>query len=286
MFTLPAELRPLARHSPRLVYDLLFRAASRVLTGLARDRWHARLGATGVLHTWTRDLRFHPHVHFVVTAGGLDEDDSRWHDKTRYLFPVRKLKADFAAEVHEQLWQLRSDGQLRLPEEQTSRDSAAWHSLLRRLPKWRRWVVYVEPPFGRSTHVLQYLGRYTHRVAISDARVVSLVEDAITFRTRDDNQISLAPHEFLRRFLQHVLPRGFHKIRHFGLYASGARERLDRARDLLPQPDPLDTTADPDDGWSDLLQTLTGEDPLQCPRCAVGRLQLVDPIMRPPRAPP
>jgi hypothetical protein len=285
VFTLPAALRPLALADRRRVFALLLRAAAQTLLTLGRDpkRLGAELGITTVLHTWTRELEFHPHVHCIVTAGGLSLDGARWVERTRFLFPGDRMKAVFRGRILAGLERLRAEPRLAL-------DERAWRALLHGLPPKRKWVVYAEAPFGRSTHVLRYLGRYTHRVAISDSRLVSIDERGVTFRTRGDAETTLPPEEFLRRFLLHVLPRGFHKIRHFGLYGGQAvKGRLAVARRLVGEgdrdaalldeepPDPEDL-----DGWADLILRLTGEDPLTCPICGRGRL-----VARPlPRGPP
>jgi len=288
VFTLPAELRLLARRHPRVMHGLLFQAMSTVLKNLARARWHARLGVTAVLHTWTRTLAYHPHVHCIVTAGGLHLDEDRWVDQRRYLFPVNEIKCAFARLVREGLRERSLRGDLTFSEPGVPSPEAC-QRLLESLPKWRRWVVHIEPPFGRSTHVLKYLGRYTHRVAISDARVESITDDAITFRTRGDDRLTLPAHEFIRRFVQHVLPRGFHKIRHFGLYASP--KALARAATVLGDGDSdLDPPTDDDKleptTWIELLRALGVGEPLACPRCQRGHLHLVDDAPRSPRGPP
>lgn len=287
VFTLPSELRPLALRHRRLIYGLLFLAARQTLELLAREVLGASLGVMAVLHTWTRELLFHPHVHCVVTAGGLSLDGTRWIERTRFLFPVARMKAVFRGRVLAGLARLREERRLIVHD-------ADWKRLLRALPKKRQWVVYTEAPFGRSTHVLRYLGRYTHRVAISDARLVSIDDRGVTFRTRGDEQTTLSPEEFLRRFLLHVLPAGFHKVRHFGLYGSQAvNGRLARARLLLGEGDREDPDdenaldAPKDTGWADLLERLTGTDPLACPVCGAGRLhpRAELPALR-PRGPP
>lgn len=290
VFTLPAELRPLAKRHAKAIYALLFEAASRTLELLARETLGAQLGITAVLHTWTRELLFHPHVHCVVTAGGLSLDGTRWVPRERFLFPVARMKAVFRGRMLAGLGRLRTEGRIAL-------DDEAWRALLRRLPKMRKWVVFAEAPFGRSTHVIQYLGRYTHRIAISDARLLSIDARGVTFRTRGNECTTLPPEEFLRRFLMHVLPRGFHKIRHFGLYGGqSVNGRLALARTLLGEGDTaeiddgaLEGEADPEDvdGWASLLEQLTGESSLVCPVCRRGRLVLQpEPIPRAPRRPP
>ncbi len=278
VFTLPAQLRPLARRHPRQVYGALFTAASRTLELLAKDVLGARLGITAVLHTWTRTLDFHPHLHCIVTAGGLALDGSRWVERTRYLFHVDRMKAVFRGRLLAELQRLHRGNDIVLDGDEY--DADAWGRLVRALPPPGKWVVYVQPPFSRSTHVVKYLGRYTHRVGISDARLIAADDRGVTFRTHGDDHITLPPDVFLRRFLQHVLPRAFHKIRHFGLYSS-AHQRPDsglwrRARDLIaaPDTDPLDPPPDTDTDTDALalLHALTGIDPLQCPACERGRL--------------
>lgn len=274
-FTLPSELRALAMRFPREVHSVLFRAASDVLQSLARDRWNAQLGITAVLHTWTRELHYHPHLHSIVTAGALGIDSERWVDLSHFLFPVRQMRHAFATKVTAELKALVEAGQISLPRP----------DLLDRLPKWRRWVIHIQRPFGRSTHVLQYLGRYTHRVAISDSRVEAITPSSITFRTRDEDRATLPIKEFIRRFLLHILPKGFHKIRHFGLYAS---PRLALAKQILGDGDRDDDAIDidPSEGWEDLLVALTGKDPLRCPHCGQGRIAYVQELSRAPRPPP
>jgi predicted Zn-ribbon and HTH transcriptional regulator len=212
VFTLPSELRAVAKRFREKVFDLLFASASQTLLELGNDpeRLGAELGVTMVLHTWTRDLRFHPHVHAIVTGGGLSEEGSRW------------------------------------------------------VPS--RWVVYAKRPFGGPEQVIRYLGRYTHRVGISNTRLVSMDDRNVTFRTKT-GVVTLEGVAFLARFLQHVLPPRFVKIRHYGLHsASHAKTRLVVAKDLLaPTPchDSVPSLTDP----LYLIQTLTGVDVRLCPAC-------------------
>jgi hypothetical protein len=289
VFTLPAQLRPLARAHPRAVYELLFAAVRVTLLTLAREHFGALPGITVVLHTWTRELGYHPHVHCIVTAGGLALDRASWIPRQEYLFPVARMKALFRAQLLEGLDRLI--GRRELPVSQPD-----WLALQRSLPPQDKWVVYIEPPFGRSTHVLAYLGRYTHRVAISDARVVAIGSGSISFITRDDHVMQLSLPSFVGRFLLHVLPRAFHKIRHLGLYAPGSvRKALVQARLLIGEgdrDDPDDLALPPateptvtDSTWDATLQRLTGVDPRRCPRCGHGPLlrKLIQPI-RPRRA--
>ena len=270
VFTLPGQLRPLAKRHPRWILDLLLTAVRETLTVLPREHLGLQLGVTAVLHTWTRELLFHPHVHCVVTAGGLTLDGTRWVDRRGFLLPVALMKAYFRGRVLHHLDRLRQQGKIEL-------GHPAWKKLIRSLPKPKRWCIHIEQPFGRSAHVLEYLGRYTHRIAISDFRLVEVRDDAVRFRTRGDDTAPLAPLVFIDRFLQHVLPRGLHKIRHFGLYAAAnVRRRLPVAHALLGEGDRSrqQEAPGPDEETAvELLLRLTGADPLRCPKCRTGRMQ-------------
>jgi hypothetical protein len=289
VFTLPSQLRPLARLHPRQVYGALFQSASDTLSTLAKDVLSAQLGVTAVLHTWTRKLLFHPHLHCIVTSGGLTADSQQWTKRTGYLFSVHRMKALFRIRLLHHLNRLRNLGNLCLPEEEGTDDHTAWDRIIDSLPPKKKWVIYIQSPFEHSTHVLKYLGRYTHRVGISNQRLVSIDDHFIRFRTHGSDTISLSPDEFIRRFLLHVLPSGFRKIRHFGLYApANVNTRLATAQTLIGAGD-MDTentkASSPQQGsssqetWSDLLATLTGHDPLLCPACGAARL-ISQPIPR------
>src|SRR5437870_2672400 len=225
VFTLPRELAPLTLQNKKVVYDLLFRASAETLLEVARDPKHlgAEIGFFSVLHTWSQKLELHPHVHCVVPAGGLSADRTRWI-KLRYDFflPVKLLGRVFRGKFHEALKRAFHDGKLTFHGDlkllAQPKTFAAW---LR--PLFRKdWVVYAKRPFGGPEHVLRYLGRYTHRVAISNSRLVALANGYVTFRWRDSAHgnnkrlMTLPVDEFLRRFLLHLLPRGFMRIRNFG----------------------------------------------------------------------
>jgi hypothetical protein len=263
VFTLPAQLRPVALRHPRELYDLLFTASADALGSLASTVHGVRLGLTGVLHTWARDLALHPHTHFIVTAGGLT-DAGTWVDRPHYLFPAARLRALFRARIVAGLERLCQRGELLA--------QAEWRTLLRRLPRAKRWVVRIDAPHGRSTHVVQYLGRYTHRVAISDARLVSFDGQRAAFRTRDGKVAQLSTLAFTSRFLLHTLPRGLCKIRHYGLYAPALRSRLEFARRLLP-PRPAPPSEFPPRDEADPAAEPSGLDPdhplpaRHCPSC-------------------
>ncbi len=232
VFTLPRELAPLALQNKKVVYNLLFRTSAETLLEVARDPRHlgAEIGFFSVLHTWNQKLGLHPHVHCVVPAGGLSADHTHWI-KTRYAFflPVKVLSRVFRGKFVAALKRAFRDGQLRFHGDLTPLAQPKTFSSWVR-PLFRKdWVVYSKRPFGGPEHVLHYLGRYTHRVAISNHRLVSLANQKVTFRWRDsahNNEqklTTLSLDEFLRRFLLHVLPKGFVRIRHFGFLAHRRR---------------------------------------------------------------
>ena len=235
VFTLPHLLAPLALRNKKFIYDLLFRTSAETLIEVARDPKHlgAEIGFFSVLHTWTQKLEHHPHVHCVVPAGGLSLDHSRWvHPRYPFFLPVKVLGRVFRGKFVATLKRAFADGTLGFHGHlQSLASQKAFSSFLRQLFR-HDWVVYSKRPFGGPEHVLHYLGCYTHRVAISNHRLVSLADDKITFRWRDSahgNQqslMTLSVDEFLRRFLLHLLPPGFVRIRHFGFLANRRRAAL------------------------------------------------------------
>jgi hypothetical protein len=275
VFTLPRHLAPLVLQNKKVLYDLLFRTSAETLLEVARDPKHlgAEIGFFSVLHTWSQKLEAHPHVHCVVPAGGLSADHTHWI-KPRYDFflPVEVLGAVFRGKFHEALKRAFHDGKLNFYGDlkllAQPKTFTAW---LR--PLFRKdWVVYAKRPFGGPEHVLRYLGRYTHRVAISNHRLVSFADGKVTFRWRDsahNNEqklLSLSVDEFLRRFLLHLLPEGFVRIRNFGFLANRKRATtLPLCFQLLgaaPQTEPEASTAGPSDLWS-------------CPKCG-GPMTVVE----------
>lgn len=262
VWTLPSELRPLVKYRPRQLFDALFTAASDTLLELGQTRLGGELGITMVLHTWTRDLRFHPHVHALVSTGGLVADHSRWiSSSAKYLFPVEVMGTLLRGKMMASLRKLRAQGLFRDFEPFT--DPEAFDRCMARLAR-AGWVVYAKKPFRRFEHVLQYLGRYTHRVAIANSRIVDVREDLVTFRTKSGKTVSIPPVEFLRRFIQHVLPNSLHKIRHYGLYA-GARASTLRAAHLLLALSPAITEEPPSQSLP--LLELSRAEVRHCPRC-------------------
>ena len=224
VFTEPADLRPLSRSHPRLLHGILFQAASATILELGRTHLKATLGVTFLLHTWTRDLRYHPHLHGLVPAGGLALDGSRWVPTSQdFLFHVHRMGALFKGKFMDLLREAQGRGELGLT-------SVAFNVLMARLWK-QKWVVYSKQPYREAWHVLAYLGRYVHRVGISNSRILDAADGQVTFRTKGKAKTTLHVLTFLHRFLLHVLPEQFTKVRHFGLYASPVA--LEKAKALL-----------------------------------------------------
>lgn len=275
VFTMPAEIARVAFQNKAAVYDLLFRTSAETLMTIAADPKHlgAKIGMTSVLHTWGSALTHHPHVHIIVPGGGLSQDGTRWTQcRDGFFLPVRVLSRLFRRLFLEGLAALHTKGKLRFfGELEPLRDADAF---TRYLAPFRKsdWVVYAKPPFGGPEAVLAYLSRYTHRVAISNSRLIAADADIVTFRYKDYRRkganrqqvMRLATPEFIRRFLIHVLPRGFHRIRHYGLFANAARAgNIARIRDLLgvepPQIEPEPSGGDMPPGQRILRQP--------CPKC-------------------
>ena len=289
VFTLPAEVADIAFHNKALVYDLLFKAASETMLTIAADPKHlgARIGITAVLHTWGSALTHHPHVHMIVPGGGIAHDGTHWiSSRPAFLLPVKVLGKLFRRLFLTRLIALHAAG--RLAFYSSLAHLADRRAFLRHLSPVRKknWVVYAKPPFAGPEAVLAYLSRYTHRVAISNSRLIRFDDTGVTFRYKNyrrdgaDRQqvMTLATDEFIRRFLLHVLPRGFHRIRHYGLLASSARKTsLARARELLNVAPPPDT--DPVDEPTDVRPP--------CPCCGGHMVvTLTFERWRQPRAPP
>jgi len=270
VFTLPHDLSWLALQNKTIVYDLLFRASASTLLEVAADPKHlgAMIGCLSVLHTWGQNLLHHPHVHCVIPVGGLSSDGTHWvHPRYRFFLPVKVLSRVFRGKFIAGLKRAFRLGTLALPGKLAPlANVAAFRAFLRRLFR-HDWVVYAKRPFGGPTHVLHYLARYTHRVAISNHRIVDVAQDHVTFRWKDyahDSQsrlMTLSATEFLRRFFLHVLPRGFVRIRFFGFLASRRRAGdLPRCRRALGSR-PAQVLATRTDA------TITTAASWPCPRC-------------------
>jgi hypothetical protein len=291
VFTLPAPVADIAYHNKAVIYGLLFDVAAETLLTIAADPKHlgAQIGATLVLHTWGSALTHHPHVHGIVPGGGLSPDGERWVAcRPGFFLPVRVLSRLFRRRFLEQLDAAHRSGRLQFFGEYAAladaRAFANWLAPLRA----REWVVYAKRPFAGPATVLAYLSRYTHRVAISNQRLLALDERGVTFRCKDYRAkgktryktMTLSADEFMRRFLLHVLPAGFHRIRHYGLLANaGRREHLARARELLHV---VPTATEPQSATVANVQPT-----FVCPHCGAAMI-IVETFARgqPIRAPP
>ncbi len=294
VFTLPAAIADLAYQNKRVIYSLLFKASAETMLTIAADPKHlgAKLAITSALHTWGSAMTHHPHVHMIVTGGGLSLDGKRWvSSRKKFLLPVRVLSRLFRRRFLEMLAKAHDNGELAfhgryavLADRQTFE---AWLAPLRQ----SEWVVYAKPPFGGPEAVLAYLSRYTHRVAISNRRLIRADAQTVTFRCKDYRKdgperyttMTLATDAFIRRFLLHVLPKGFHRIRHYGLLANTSRAaNLAKARDLLAVPEPDRSPSEREAREPDISQH-------PCPSCG-GPMRIIEtfePGRRPrPRGPP
>jgi hypothetical protein len=282
VFTLPGLLAALALQNKQQMYGLLFRATAETLQCIAADPQHlgAQIGFFCILHTWGQTLNAHPHLHCVVPGGGVSPDSSRWVAcRPGFFLPVRVLSRRFRTLYLRYLEQAYAAGKLQFHGElQHLSDPRAFARHLAPLRE-SEWVVYSKPPFGGPEKVLDYLGRYTHRVAISNHRLRELKGGQVTFAYKDYKHehrhklMTLSADEFLRRFLLHVLPDGFQRIRHYGLLGNRYRAKnLARCRGLLQVPAPA---PQPPLDYREHYQQLTGQDLLQCPRCQKGQMQHV-----------
>ncbi len=294
VFTLPSELRGLAFLNRKLLFDLLFEAASGTLIDLGHDekRLGALLGFTAVLHTWTRDLSFHPHLHCIVTGGGLrvaaGARDAVWVGRPggRYLFPVKVMSRLFRGKFMAGLVRARDQGLIVFGKgSEALAEDEIWAAFKEKLYR-KDWVVYAKRPFGGAEAVYRYLGRYTHRVGISNYRLQAIDEGGVRFSTKDGKSVTLAGEEFIRRFLLHVLPRGFVKIRHYGLLAPpNLGTKLVLAHAALEQGAIARSTTTGEvpapEAWRQTVRRLTGIDLTRCPQCPTGTM-IPEALPRPP----
>ena len=281
VFTLPEELRSVARCNRKVIFDMLFKSAAETLLELGFDKKHlgGLLGITAVLHTWTRELDFHPHIHCIVTGGGLDEENGKWIcTDPDFLFPVQVLSRLFRGKFLAALDIARQRGTLEFEGAAAHLKDRSCFAALKDALYGKEWVVYAKRPFGGPMQVFKYLGRYTHRVAIGNYRLISMNDAGVTFKTRGENTVTLPLEEFIRRFLMHVLPKGFVKIRHYGLKSStNAKTKLEQARKIIEANHPHDdesVTADDLTRNSDIEQLSPPVETagVLCPRCKVGKM--------------
>jgi Putative transposase len=287
VYTLPSELRDIAYQIKRVVYDLLMKAAAETTLAIAADRKRlgARIGITAVLHTWGSALTHHPHVHMIAPGGGLSLDGARWiAARSDFLVHVKLLARLFRGKMLAMLVDAHAAGQLTFFN--THAGLADKKTFKRFIAPLRRidWVVHCKAPFAGPTQVLRYLSRYTHRVAISNRRLIAADDAAVVFRWKDYRidgpdrwkTMRLHPHEFIRRFLMHVLPKGFHRIRHYGLFASANRaENIATARALLDVAPPATEPQKQADIGPDAPRAA----PCPCPRCG-ARMIIVEVFAR------
>jgi hypothetical protein len=287
VFTLPASIGDIAYQNKAVIYDILFKASAETLITIAADPKHlgARVGVTSVLHTWGSALTHHPHVHMIVPGGGISLDGKRWIScRPGFFLPVRVLSRLFRRLFLERLIAAHATGRLNFFSDHAAlADAQVFAAYLAPLRKIE-WVVYAKRPFGGPEAVLAYLSRYTHRVAIANSRLIALDDNGVTFRWKDYRSegrgrfkiMTLATREFIRRFLIHVLPRGFHRIRHYGLFASSKRlDNITRAREMLDKAAPQSEARDAPDTEADEPQTLSHP----CPHCG-GRMIIIETFAR------
>ena len=284
VFTLPAPIADIAFQNKRVVYDLLFKASSEAMLTIAADPKHlgAKIGITAVLHTWGSAMTHHPHVHMIVPGGGISLDGAKWIScRKTFLFSFSVLSHRFKRLFLERLIKAHDDGHLNFYGAYAGlADRVAFDAFLKPVRK-RNWYVNIKDPFAGPEAVLTYLSRYTHRVAISNRRLVRVDADGVAFQYKDyraDHRnrwktMTLTPHEFIRRFLSHVLPRGFHRIRHYGLFANGNRAaNIAQARELMNLSAPTKDEADDlEDANPDEMRILN----FPCPCCG-GRMIIIE----------
>lgn len=278
VFTMPHILNLLALLNKRVIYDLLFQAASYTIHVFARDPKYlgAKPGFIGILHTWGQNLSYHVHLHFIIPGGGLSDDKKKWIRlpyQDKFLFPVKAMSHVMRQKFTELLCKAYQNNELVFSEELAAlQQEQEFDRFLQKLA-WENWVIYVKKPFAGPDQVVKYIGRYTHRVAISNHRIVDIADGRVTFKYKiyKDNTVTpstltLSAEEFINRFLLHILPNGFKKIRHFGFLSNGVRQESIRLiRELLDElVQSLETVHSVVTDWIEKV--------LKCPQCKVGKL--------------
>lgn len=294
VFTLPHQVNPLAQGNPRLIYRLLFEAAARTLQEFGENpRWlGGEIGVTMVLHTWGQTLTQHLHVHCLVSGGALGTDGHWIHPRGGFLFPVKALSRVYRGKLLAALERAFDSGALALAGSSAALADAPTRAALFAALRAQPWVVYAKRPFAGPDQVLQYLGRYTHRIALTNNRLVSLEDETVRFRYKDyacgnrRKVMALDAQEFIRRYLAHVLPKGFMRIRHYGLSGNRAkRHKLAQARTALnaPRPEPRPTAPETIEAfWLRIAQL----DIHQCPHCASGPMRRIGVLLPRAQGPP
>ncbi|MDQ1285938.1 MAG: hypothetical protein QG663_1364 [Thermodesulfobacteriota bacterium] len=289
VFTIPSELNLLVSMNQKILYDLLFRSASETLTELAIDPKHlgAKIGVIGILHTWGQNLMDHPHVHCVVTGGGISPDGERWVScRKGFFIPVRVMSALFRGKFLDLLNKYFKRGDLAFSGcINHLKDPGTFTSFKNQLYQ-KKWVVYCKPPFDGAKGVLQYLGRYTHRIAISNNRIIAIRDGKVSFLWRDyangncKKIMTLQADEFIRRFLTHVLPTRFVRIRHFGLLANRNRkDNIAVCRNIIGGNKPIIKKEVKPETWQEQLLRICGIDVATCPVCQKGKMFRMAPLL-------
>jgi hypothetical protein len=296
VFTVPEEIAAIAYQNKRVVYGILFQAAAETLRTIAADSKHlgAEIGFFGVLHTWGQNLLHHPHLHFVVAGGGIAPEGDRWIScRSGFFVPVRVLSRLFRRLFLEALQKAFDSGKLKFFSSLESlQDREAFIRYLAPVRK-AEWVVYAKPPFAGPKQVLDYVGRYTHRVAISNDRLLDIENGEVRFRWKDyrDNNrqktMMLTADEFIRRFLLHALPDGFQRIRYYGFLGNRYRkQKLALCRQLLAMPENERPETDPSSDYRDLYEELTGSSLWKCPVCHKGCMHVIGVLESADKRPP
>lgn len=285
VFTVPSELNPLFIMNPRVMFTLLFRSVSETLVELADNPRHlgARIGFMAILHTWGQNLMDHPHLHCVVTGGGLSSD-SRWIScRKRFFLPVRVISALFRGKFLDHLSASFEAGDLIFPGGIRHLKDPRTFEVFRKQFYHKKWVVYCKPPFDGAEGVLQYLGRYTHRIAISNNRILELKDGKVSFRWRDysdgDKQktMTVNAQEFIRRFLLHVLPHRYVRIRHFGILSNRNRKNdIALCRKILDGGITVTKEEERRETWQEQMLRICGIDVTTCPVCKKGKMFIVE----------
>ncbi len=291
VFTIPKEIEDLALINRRVIYDILFKTSAKTMLTIAGDPRHlgANIGFTSVLHTWGSTLLHHPHVHMIVPGGGISPDGKSWVTcREDFFLHVNVLKSLFRRLFLEALKRAYEAGKLRFTGKSGKFAGPKAFDRFIKTHRGMKWHVYAKAPFGGPETTLNYLARYTHRTAFSDQRLIAMKDGKVSFRYKDYKKegekrvMTLSATEFIRRFLMHVLPKGFTRIRHYGLHANRFRARnIKRCRDLLGAPEPEPIERYDEMNWDERYLALTGHDPLLCPVCKKGRLELVTEHDRP-----
>ena len=289
VFTIPSQLNPLVIMNQKVMYDLMFRSVSETLVELSDNPKHlgARIGFMSVLHTWGQNLMNHPHIHCVVTGGGLSLDGDRWVScRKRFFIPVRVMSALFRGKLLAYLKSTFESGDPIFPGGIVHLRESHVFERFRKQLYHKKWVVYCKPPFDGAKGVLQYLGRYTHRIAISNNRILTADNDTVTFRWRDyadgnkQKTMTLKVDEFIRRYLLHVLPDRYVRIRHFGLLANrGRKDNITLCWELLGTSAVIEPDKIKKETWQEQLLRICGIDVTACPVCQKGRMSRVDELL-------